>query len=478
MSSKKGSRTKFWVLAIILAVSATVIYDPSRWENTSGDTISTRYWPVSVLEHGTWKMNPWKEDMKGVIYAAIFHANGDWYPRNGLGYLPFLLPFYYVADKLDWLGTTWTHDRINRMSRWNGILLAVLTLVFLFNFLRQIVPIWSAYLSTIFFAFGTWHFSLGAQGLSPQLPAVLIEIWALHVLWKLCTDGRRKSQIWCGVGIAFLFSLLYSIRPQNMFLLMPMILVIRQRKLMTATLLTLVATLWPVIHMNKQIYGFATGFYGVLTVWSHMPVWQANFMKGLLGLLFSPNRGAITFFPILLLLPLLFRYHLSIPAKVRSLSGAIFKYQDLFFPTGRPDRNTFFLISLSGFGLYFASICFVIFWHTTWSYGSRYLYDLLPFVWPLITLAIDDLLKRMGGAKAKAPVWLHAAMVTLGIWCVGVHWLGHRNYDLYTWNSRVAPVDDNTCWNYKEFILIDVWKAGSNEKRWSNAHERLKGYGF
>lgn len=467
-----------WLLAIVLTVISTIAYEPWKFENTSGDTISSRYWPVSLLKHRTYTLDPFKQDLEGVLYSAIYGGDGRWLPRHGFGMAVVSVPFYKLADMTDLGGQEWTHERINQMSRWNGILLSVLSVVMMFFLLCRFVPMEAAFLSSAVFALGTWNYSLGAQGLSSQNAAVIVAIACMYCLWQLCERQSRASHVSMGFLMGALHALMWSIRPQDILLIAPMILVVWARRVLMPYLATMVPLVLAVTMANLGVYNYYTGFYGVISGSNAgVPIIQVNFLKGMLGVLFSPNRGAITFFPLLFLLPLFWSSgrREKIVTKIRELISHALALAKR--ARGSVGRESFFLVLLMGFWTYFTYIWTVPFWHTTWSYGSRYLYDMQPIIWPFFAFGFAALVRRWKGELDAISRPLAAALILFSLQGVFVHWLGHRNYDLYTWNAK-AHVDDARCWDITDPMLLEVWKAGSNDKRWNSVLERLKTYGF
>ena len=66
-----------WYSVALLALTCIIAYDPTRMDNSSDDSISSRYWPVAILKHHTWKLNPFKEEeFKDVAFSALFYGNG------------------------------------------------------------------------------------------------------------------------------------------------------------------------------------------------------------------------------------------------------------------------------------------------------------------------------------------------------------------------------------------------------------------
>lgn len=476
---RKQRRTR-WILAGILALACTVVYDYQRFENTSGDTISARYWPVSILKHHTLTLNPFKKDLEGVAYASLYLGD-TWLPRADAGMLPATLPFYALMDLLNVGGEDWTHDRISQVSRWNAIVLATASVLILFFFLARLVPVPIAFISATLFAFGTWQWSLGAQGLSSQTVAVFILVLTLPVMWNCCTKNRNQDLVF----LALLNVWLWSTRPSDIPLVAPAILFLLAKKRLQPYLLVAGLSAALVCLGQDVVYGTPGGWRFLLRNSSlafspNDQTWDWNFLPGFFGLLFSPNRGAIVFFPLLLLVPYLwfklgpwteFQGLIRDAFRLRLLAGWRNDQQKLKI------RVSFSLILICGSVLYFLSIAVVTFWHSTWSYGPRYLYDLLPWVWPFLTLAFWKLLTAKKKSERLLPSWLLPVMILFALQGVVVHWLGHRNFDIYVWNFK-RHTDSARAWDYKDFMMIDVWNAGQNTPRWPDALQRLKRLGF
>lgn len=465
----------------IFLIITFFVYDPWRFENTSGDTISARYWPVSILKYDTFTLNPWKDELADVSYFAINRkTTGDLLPRNGYGMAPLTVPFYFVVDAFDLGGTEWTHNRISHVARWNGIFLALFSLFLLYLLLAKFAPWGIALASTALFAFGTWHLSLGAQGLHPQSSCVFLHIASFFCLWELCTSRDQKRTLFAAAGLAFFHAWVWSIRPQDVFLMAPAFLIVLEKRRAFIYLSVIAAILFPLTLSYMREYYSPLGFYGVVnTASAGVKNWQLNGFKGFLGLLFSPNRGAIVFFPLLFIIPFLWK-KLVPDMNLKNLFGECLKLK--FSPLsgsskyGIPENFAGVLVLSSV--AYFISLCFIVFWHNTWSYGARFLYDFQPFLWPFVTVLIWELWKWIRTRRSA----LHGVVHVLVVYCmlqgIFVHVLGHRNNDLYVWNSKFGNVGDDEAWNFNDLMLVDVWKAGSNKGRWDDALKRLheKGY--
>lgn len=471
-------RLRPWHLGLLLAVASVIAYDPTRLENTSGDNISARYWPVAILKHGTFTLNPFKVDLKEVAYTAIYRSDGTWLPRHDLGLGLLTVPFYAAVDILGG-SAEWTHDRISQVSRWNAIALSIGATLILYAFLLRLVSLPSAFLASALFAFGTWHWSLGAQGISPQLGAVFWLTLRLHLLvWVVSGARSKRLSPWTRAAALGAFdAVIWFTRSSDLLLLVPTVLwVFRSRREVLAYGAGFALLFGPEVAIHSSLYGSWMGFRGLLgTIISDSgaPMY-GNPLEGLLGILFSPNRGALFFFPLLFLMPWFWlhfmpKLHPLLDAK-NLLKGKL--------PSSKQASTASSILTpglsaclFYGVALYLAQICCLQFWHSTWSYGPRYLYDPLPYLWPVVALGIEAARKRKitRGLTGLAVLW--------AAWGVLIHGLGHRNFHLYLWNGDHVQTEDYV-WDVNPAFLEKVWDAGSNRHVYPSALGRLKSHGY
>jgi hypothetical protein len=473
-----GLFTKPWQLALLLAVASFVAYDPTRLDNTSGDNISNKYWPVAILKHGTFEMTPFKGDLKGVDYAAIYEPDGRWLPRIDMGMILFSVPFYEFADLFGIYGGEWTHDRISHVARLNSLALAVAAVVLMFFFLLKFVDPEAAFVSALIFAFGSWNWSLGPQGINPQTVVVFLHLVSFFVFWSFCHERRDRPATLQAVALGILHGLVWSVRVSNIFLLVPFGLVIWERKRVLPYLTALGATCALNAATLYAMFGHWMGFRGVFAAQSAQ--FQANVFEGLFGLLFSPNRGAIVFFPVFLLVPFLW-WKLMPPVRVKHALSRALSFKAPQSAT-KPHRSGFPESLSRAFALgavfYFISFACLTYWHCTWSFGARYYYDFLPYLWPPIALGVQEALQWFRGRKSQLSGWVVALLAVFSLQGVLVHGLGHRNFDIYVWNSH-GEVNAQRAWNFDDWMMKELWNVGSNARRWEGgALDRLRRYGF
>lgn len=479
-AGRKGPSILRYLLPSLLVVICAAAYDFTRFDNSSGDNISSRYWPISILKYGTTTLNPFKTELDGVGYAALMYSDGRWLPRVDWGIAPLMVPVYYVADAAGIYGDDWTHDKFSRVARMNSIVLAIASVLLLYAFLMKFVSPGVSFLSSGLFAIGTWHWSVGAQGMNHQIAGVFLHTVNLHLLYRFCTEKKPRALTIEAVLLAILHFWIWSSRPSDLYLLIPMGLVILERKRLVAYLVPFLSLCAGLAAFYLSTYGNWMGWRGVLTTGpGRIELFEPNPIPGLLGLLFSPNRGAIVFFPLLLLVPYLWiRFMPRVP--LAETFRSLIQFHAPRFK-GKPRNGVpenFATVSLLGCALYFLSLMFLTFWHSTWSWGARYLYDFLPYLWLPVTFAIRDLGEAIEGRKFVLPRWALALFAVFAIQGIFIHALGHRNFDIYVWNWRHHGTPRAALWDLSDLMVVETWDAGSNHDRWPDAIGRLKRYGF
>src|SRR5262249_33211047 len=161
-------------------------------------------------------------------------------------------------------------DRISRIGRLTGIVWAIGSVLILYHFLLNIASRETGFFSALLFGFGTWHLSLGAQGPSMQSATVFLHILNLHLLWRFCGDksaSLRRDAVMLGA----LHALIWNIRPQDIWLLAPVgLLLLERRQALVPYLLPLGVGVAVTAGINKSVYGDWLGLYGVLVHYGGM----------------------------------------------------------------------------------------------------------------------------------------------------------------------------------------------------------------
>ncbi|HAH05454.1 MAG TPA: hypothetical protein DCM05_02835 [Elusimicrobia bacterium] len=193
-----------------LALAAAIYLSTFRWHG--GDDIPNSLLPFSLLRHGTLSMEPFRAWFmeKGIAPEFTVHPGGiliSIFPvMPALLALPFFLPaVLFTAQPPELL--------MHGLSKVSASFLAAAS-VAVFHLLarERASPRWAA-AAALFFAFGTYSFSVSSQALFQHAPAQLglaLGLWGL-----LCSHPGRKEDWISGFG----FSLAFASRPDSVFFL-------------------------------------------------------------------------------------------------------------------------------------------------------------------------------------------------------------------------------------------------------------------
>lgn len=248
------------------------------------------------------------------------------------------------------------------------------------KFPSPLVPL----VSTFIFAFCTTTWMISSQGLWQHGSANLIVVAILFALLKANRVGHaRRQRLLFVVGI--LCGLLPGVRPTSIIFALAAIAytVFTFRRNAMYLFLGLPSLLlgasWNFYFFGFDPKYFLVGGYSRFAsdgssftqqyyVWS----WQ-QFKQGFLGTLLSPNRGLLIFSPVTIL----------------ALPGL----QPLARHWKKPDEQLLLLMTGAALIL-FIQYCFFTVWTGGWTYGPRYMTDLLPVIGWLIAYTLDTALQR------------------------------------------------------------------------------------
>jgi hypothetical protein len=163
---------------------------------------------------------------------------------------------------------------------------------------------------------------------------------------------------------------------------------------------------------------------------SREPLWNA------LGLLFSPSRGLVVFSPIVLVTLL------SLPrAWNEGLRGTLLWC---------------WLAAIAQFALYSGYSV----WWGGYTYGPRYLIDLLPMLVPLAAVGAASIARtRIGVAAGSAALAWSMLVAATGAWC----------YPTDGWNTDPVNVDQHheRLWEWRDPQFVRAWQRGAHRDNFS-----------
>jgi hypothetical protein len=170
--------------------------------------------------------------------------------------------------------------------------------------------------------------------------------------------------------------------------------------------------------------------HGVDGSLSREPLWNA------FGLLFSPSRGLVIYSPIVLIALL------SLPrAWNEGLRGMLIWC---------------WLAAFAQFTLYAGYSV----WWGGYTYGPRYLIDLLPLLVPLAAVGAAMLAHtRVGALAGSAALAWSVLLAATGAWC----------YPAEAWNSDPVNVDRNheRLWEWRDPQFVRAWRRGAHRDNFS-----------
>jgi hypothetical protein len=181
---------------------------------------------------------------------------------------------------------------------------------------------------------------------------------------------------------------------------------------------SLVAVPW--IAFNVWIYGGILSPYYLGSYYSGTPL----FAVALAGNLISPSRGLFMYSPIL----------------VFALSGFVWSLHD---PEQRPLHLAYGAIVI----LMLIAISLFPHWWAGWSYGPRYMTDLLPFL--AFFTAFNVVMETYGRIRRIVVLTSASVLVALSLM---IHAQGAIRWPPHLWNSSPNDIDQNPSrlWDWKD----------------------------
>lgn len=386
-----NERRRDLATGILLGLAVFLAFNANRRVISSGDAFPARYLPFGILEHGTLSLDPLAS-----VVAQGRPATAYWIVPGRGGHLfsmyPIVLPLLvtpmYVPAVAYLHLRGWTLARLDRVARIMEKLTASLiasaaTVVLFLALRRRTSRRWAAALALVF-ALGTTTWVTSSQGMWQHALGQLLVAGALFLVTGPCSDRR-----------ALAFGLLCGLLPCN-----------RPPDAILAAGLVAVGALWS--GRRLLLVGVAAAVPAVLTLAYNLATvgrvaggyalrgdarfFQYPLIPGLAGLLFSPAKGLFVFSPFLL----------AVPFGIRRLLRET------------RDRPRTLLIGLTVLVqiLFYAKAD----WRAGFSWGPRWMTDLLPLLFWLLPPIVSSL-----GVAART-LFALACGVAVAIECVGAFW--------------------------------------------------------
>jgi hypothetical protein len=271
---------------------------------------------------------------------------------------------------------------------------------------------------TLWFALGSELFTTGGQALWQHGPGTLAIIGAVRSHARLQRESRSSDalwlSVWCGLAVA--------IRPSNLVAIAPFALSasLSRPRLLLPLALPAAAILGSVIGYNFYFFSQSIGGYGFL----HGNFSPANFVDGLEGLLFSPSRGLLFFFP----------------AAFAALAIV------LACPKVLRDPNVY--AGLAAIGLSIGLFSFFKYWWAGYAFGPRYMSEIEPLCLMIIGLAWQHL------SSKPQHRWAQVLFGVLMPYSIAVHAVGAYSVAALRWNGQPYSVDAARVWVFPDNQIL------------------------
>jgi len=417
LKSVATSRTRTRIFAVLLLLIAFLTVSFAINRNTDSDSRSTLLVSEAILHHGTIKLDHYGVDTMAHYGYTVHQKNGHYYSYFPLGSAIASLPFVAVAN--GWgLEMLKSHGAVQI-----GIasITAVLTLFVMMRLAALFLPAPSAIAVAGMFWFGTSFASTDGTALWSHSFAALFALFAIFLAIKVTRFGATR--LWPLISACLFMA--YLCRP-TLALLSPFLLLfvfsyhrmvaIKAGALLAVFLLALV--------------GLSMHEWGQILPDYYLPqrLSGTQFGLALYGNLLSPARGLLVYSPFIALAWLCYRD--AIP----SLSL----------------KKSWLLIGLAWPVLHWIAISRFPVWAAGWSYGPRFMTDVLPGLF-LLTIRTWPVSVALSGRRV--------AVVVLALGCafaVYVNaWQGLFNPYTARWNMQPGIGDHPEYlfdWRYPQFL--------------------------
>jgi hypothetical protein len=403
----------FVLAALALLVTLTVVVN-----DTSSDPRGTTLVAESILKHGTIKLDHYDKENLSTYASQLYKRRGHIYYLFPLGSSIASIPFVAAANAVGMEMTT--SDRY--VQKFMAGLVSALMVFFLYRLARLFLSPFNAMLAAGLFWFGTSLASTGATALWSHDLATLFALIAIYLAIK--DTQAEYSRNWAWIG-ACLF-LAYFCRP-TLSLLSPFLLLFLFTRHRIAALKAGLVT----AALLALFVAFSYHEFGRLLPLYYLPQRVAGtplFFTALYGNLLSPARGLLVFTPFLLAAWLCVRK-----------KAETFHLNRFWWGVGL-GWPVLHLIVVSRFPH----------WWGGWSYGPRFMMDVLPGLFLLTLRAWPTTLDT---TRLKAGT---AVLALTAVFSVYVHtYQGLYNKYSNRWNAE-PHIDRNPQylfdWKYPQFL--------------------------
>lgn len=438
------------LLMLFVLIGVFIIVRHGQVKQTIGDPQLTLLTSQAILEHGSLKLTPYKNELSEAQFSngnwKYFYRNGDVYYTYPIGTSVLCLPAVFIANQLGMDMANREHDE--RLQVILAAFCCVLLIIQLYRLFRYWFDAWPAFgLALLLFfstslvsTMGTALWSFGTEMLF--IFEVLLEIIAV--------EKGKRTEIRTGRVGMFLF-LAWFCRPSAISFLLVVFTWLMLRKAWKPMLRVMAfagAGLLLFMGFSLLVYGDLLHPYYNPLHWSR-PNQEHNSFYIWMGLWFSPARGLFVFSPLLLVL----------------LSGVLL---------ARVRRNRLFIIMAVWIMLHTLLLTRNANWWGGWSFGPRLFTDILPAFAILFAVAWEPVTERLQGWRRQLLGGVLAVAAFAGVYIHAVQ--GLMNPATFAWNMG-PEIDTETDfyifnWNYPQFMATE--QTNRQKQREFELRERME----
>lgn len=403
------------LIFLIVIVFLSVIFANNR--NTSSDPRATLLVSESIIQNGTIKLDHYESEILDRYGYAVHEKNDHYYYYFPIGTSIASIPFVAIANGigLDMISSE------SAVQIFIASITSIITLLFLYKLAILFLNTNTALVVSSVFWFGTSLSSTAGTALWSHNFATLFALLAIYFSVKAVK--LNALQPWH--LIASLLFAAYLCRP-TMALLSPFVLLF----LFTYSRGSAIKTGLFLASLLGAFILFSTYEFGQVLPDYYLPKRLAggHFLEALYGNLLSPSRGILIYSPFVVFAWLCFKYS----------------------PKSWELKNSWLLIGLAWPVLHLVFISRFPHWWAGWSYGARFMTDVLPglFLLTLYTWPTN--------LKPKMAKVLSGALIVSCVFSVIVN-TGQGLFNKYTpiWNAN-PNIDQHPeylfDWSYPQFL--------------------------
>lgn len=403
---------KIWIDSLVLGTICIIIYIANGiFTNPSGDTVPTSVLPFSMLLQHNFYVGRYVISHNQAIpyYVRAFHNH--FISGSPVGAAITAIPFYAVFLIFGGHANAITGAALGKIS---AAIISSVSVVMLYwimtklNIKRTIKLIFS-----FLYGLGSETLSISSQGLWQHGPA---QLWIIGFLYfVVMIYDKERSRAWMFVGAGISIGMLLLSRPVDLILIFPFLISLRHSHIRSKIWIT-IAMILPFIIFNmaydRLFFGhfFSTG-YGSSS--KEISMFSFPIIPGILGNLFSPSKGLFVFMPWALIS---FLWVIKFRSEKLTIS--------IYYP-----------LLLSCFPYIFIYSLFYQ-WPAGYSYGPRYMTDLLPILALLGSGYIDS---YWSSSKFLRKQIYKSIFIILFAWSVSIQLLGTYVQNGSSWNVAARP---------------------------------------